>query len=200
LELKIPIKYDMNISKTRLKLTGLLIASTAMIAIRSPLVIWIITVAILVLGIRFIRYQVLWQRLNPILAVGLFVILFQLLFATSTPVVNRLLVGLIQALRLISLSTVVFVFTQTSSVSEVVSALSFLPRKVTLMLTISFTLIPAILKEIDAIRIAQQARGFAPKGINIIKSVFPVLIPLLNRTLTRAEHIAIVLETRGLKE
>jgi energy-coupling factor transporter transmembrane protein EcfT len=191
---------DMNIRKTRLKLIGLLFISTVMIAIRNPIVVCIITAAILTLSVRFIRYQVLWQRLSPIFVIGLFVILFQVLFQTTIPIQNRFVEGFIQSFRLISLSLLVFVFTQTTSVSQIVSALSFLPKKLCLLLTISFALIPAILREITDIRIAQQARGFAPKGVNIIRSVFPVLIPLLNRTLTRAEHIAIVLETRGFEE
>jgi energy-coupling factor transporter transmembrane protein EcfT len=190
----------MNTSKTRLKFIGLLIVSTAMIVIRNPIVVCAITVSIFALSVRFIRYQVLWQRLSPILVIGLFVIFFQLFFDTSIPVQNRLFEGCIQAIRLISLSLLVFVFTQTTSVSEIVSALSFLPRKLCLLLTISSALIPAILREITTIRISQQARGFAPRGINIVRSVFPVLIPLLNRTLTRAEHIAMVLETRGFEE
>lgn len=190
----------MNTSKTRLKFIGLLLASTAMIVIRNPIVVCAITLAIFALGVRFVRYQVLWQRLSPILVIGLFVVLFQLFFDTSIPVQSRLFEGCIQALRLISLTLLVFVFTETSSVSEIVSALSFLPRKLRLLLTISFALIPAILREITTIRIAQQARGFAPRGVNVIRSVFPVLIPLLNRTLTRAEHIAMVLETRGFGE
>jgi energy-coupling factor transport system permease protein len=185
--------------KTRLKFTGLLIASTAMILLRSPIAVCVITFVMFVLSVRFVKYQVIWQRLHPILVIGLFVIGYQLIFQTAMPVQNRLLEGFTQSLRLISLSLLVFVFTQTTSVSQIISALSFLPRKLCLLLTISFALIPSILREITAIRIAQQARGFAPKGINIVRSIFPVLIPLLARTLSRAEHIAIVLETRGFE-
>lgn len=190
----------MNTQKTRLKFIGLLVVSTAMIFLRNPIAVCVMTLIMATVSIRFVQYGILWQRLHPILFIGLFVVGYQLLFRTTVPVQIRAFEGVIQAFRLISLSLLVFVFTQTTSVSEIVSALSFLPRSVCLLLTISFALIPAILREITTIRIAQQARGFAPKGINVVRSVFPVLIPLLNRTLTRAERIAIVLETRGFEE
>jgi energy-coupling factor transporter transmembrane protein EcfT len=186
--------------KTRLKFIGLLITSTILIVIRDPISICISSGIVFIVCLRLVPYRVLWQRVYPILIIGLFVIGYQLVFQTMVPFQSRLLDGSIQALRLILLSVLVFVFTQTTSVSEIVSALSFLPGKLCLLITISFALIPAILREITIIRIAQQVRGFAPRKIHIIRSVFPVLIPLLNRTLTRAEHIAIVLETRGFGE
>jgi energy-coupling factor transporter transmembrane protein EcfT len=175
-----------NVVFTRLKLLALILFSTVLVLIRNMYFIGIACGAIVAVSGAKMRGGTLKSRLIAIVGVSLLVVVFQ-------AIQNRLLLGIITAIRLISLSLLVLLFTETTSASAIVSALSFLPKKITLMLTISFSLIPAILQEISAIRIAQQARGFSPRGINI----FPVLIPLLNRTLTRAEHIAIVLQTRG---
>jgi energy-coupling factor transporter transmembrane protein EcfT len=72
-----------------------------------------------------------------------------------------------------------------------------LPKKLCLMLTISFALIPAILRESSMIRMVQQTRGLDTKGVKVVSGILALIIPLLSRTLLRAEHIAMTLETRG---
>jgi len=181
-----------SVTLTRLKLIALIFFSTLFVLIRNIVVIGIISCAIIaVSGVKTHRGN-LKSRLTAIIGVSAFVVVFQLILNGSVSVAERLLLGVASALRLISLSFLVLLFTETTSPSAIVAALSFLPNNISLMLTISFSLIPAILQEISAIRIAQQARGLH-KG-----SIIPVLVPLLNRTLTRAEHIAVVLQTRGV--
>jgi energy-coupling factor transporter transmembrane protein EcfT len=185
--------------KTRLKFFGLFGISTAMILIRNPVLICLVSIVIFSFSFSVIQYSVFIKRLRPIIVIGLFIMVYQLVFLSSISIYQRLYDGLMQSVKLMSLSLLVFVFTETTSITKIVTALSFLPKKVCLLITISFALIPAIMREISDIRIAQQARGFAPRGFNIIRSILPILIPLLNRTLMRAEHIAIVLETRGFE-
>lgn len=129
--------------------------------------------------------------------VSVCIILFQLLFNWSIPIQLRLLVGALAALRIITLSLMVFLFTETTSVSDIVAALSFLPKKICLMLAISFALIPAILRESSMIHMVQQTRGLESKGLKGITNLAAIIIPLLSRTLIRAEHVAMTLETRG---
>ena len=136
-------------------------------------------------------------RYTSIGVVSLGIILFQLLFNWSIPIYFRLLAGALAALRIVTLSLMVFLFTETTSVSDIVAALSFLPKKVCLMLTISFALIPAILKESAVIRMVQQTRGLESKGLKGLTNLAAIIIPLVSRTLIRAEHIAMTLETRG---
>lgn len=176
------------VTQARLKLLALILFSTGLVFIRNIVLIGIACGAIIVVSGAKIRRGSYKSRLLAIVGVALLVVVFQ-------GIQNHLLLGIATAIRLISLSLLVLLFTETTSPSSIVAALSFLPKNISLMLTISFSLIPAILQEISAIRIAQQARGFSSKGIKI----FPVLIPLLNRTLSRAEHIAIVLQTRGFE-
>jgi energy-coupling factor transporter transmembrane protein EcfT len=181
------------VTLTRLNLIALILFSTFFVLVRNIYLISLIfCILIAINGVIKHRGNVK-SRLVAIIGVSALVILFQLIVNSTVPIYERLLIGSLTTLRLVSLSLLVFIFTETTSPSSIVSALSFLPNNVTLMLTISFSLIPAILQEVSAIRIAQQARG-AHSG-----SIIPVLVPLLNRTLTRAEHIAIVLQTRGFE-
>lgn len=187
----------MNIQRTRIKLFFLFLFSTLMIFLHNPYAILSITaiiISVILLKLKFFKIK---NRLVALFFVSLLIIIFQLLFGLTTPLYLRLFQGFIASLRLLSLSLLVMLFTETTSVTEIVSAFSFLPPKLNLMITISFALIPAILKEISAIRVAQQSRGLQLKGF---RSVFPILIPLLGRTLGRAEHIAIVLQTKGFAE
>jgi energy-coupling factor transporter transmembrane protein EcfT len=175
---------------TSLKLIALILFSTVFIFLRNIIFLGLISFTIIAVSVFTMRRGNLMSRLTAVIGISLFVMLFQILFNVSLVVPARLLVGGMTALRLISLSLLVLLFTETTSPSEIVAALSFLPKRASLMITISFSLIPVILQEISAIRVAQKARGAS-------HSLFPILIPLLNRTLTRAEHIAIVLQTRG---
>lgn len=190
----------MNSRKTRIKLLFLILFSTLMVFFRNLYAVFGITTIIVFVSMLKLNFLKLKNRLVPLFFVSLLIIIFQLLFGLDSSLYLRLFQGLTAALRLLSLSLLVFLFTETTSVTEIVAAFSFLPPKLNLMITISFSLIPVILKEISTIRIAQQSRGLQLKGRYMFRSILPILIPLLGRTLARAEQIAIVLQTRGFKD
>jgi len=190
----------MNRRRTQIKLLFLILFSTLMVFFRNPDAVFGITAIITLISLLKLNFLNVKNRLISLFFVSLLIIIFQLLFGLTTSLYLRLFQGLTAALRLLSLSLLVFLFTETTSVTEIVSAFSFLPPKLNLMITISFSLIPVILKEISTIRVAQQSRGLPLKGIYMFRSIFPLLIPLLSRTLTRAEQIAIVLQTKGFKD
>lgn len=182
---------------TRLKLLGLLACSTSVLFIRDIRVSIVIAAVITGFSLFSSELSRMRERIVPILTICAFVIIFQLIWNGQVSFLQRIYLGLASSARLLALSLLVFLFTQTTSVSRIIEALSFLPGNVRLMITISFALIPAIMQETKAIRMAQQARGFRHQGIHIMRSLLPLLIPLLNRTLSRAEHIAMIMEARG---
>ncbi len=187
----------MNKQITRGKLLLLLAASTAIMYLHSPLMIIIFAFLVGVLSTLTKSRGSRRSRYISIAVVTLFIMIFQLLFNGSLPLAARIVTGFIASLRIISLSLMVFLFTETTSVSDIVQALSFLPKTICLMLTISFALIPAILRESAMIRMAQQTRGLETGGFKRVSSFLALIVPLLSRTLLRAEHIAMTLETRG---
>jgi biotin transport system permease protein len=176
----------------RLKILLLLLTTSMVIIFNSLFLIIGMFLAVLVYYVAIVRRNNYKERIFGLGFVALSIVGFQLFFHTALSLQERIVIGGVMALRLMTLSFMVFLFTETTSVSEIVSALSFLPRKLNLMLTISFALLPSIMREMHMIRIAQQARG-------VKTNVLPIIIPLLHRTLSRAEHVAIVIETRGFE-
>jgi energy-coupling factor transporter transmembrane protein EcfT len=176
---------------TRGKFLCLLICSTGILFIRDA---WFVTGVLICIGmVSYVSsgQKKFVQRITPLLTVCIFIMVFQLVGNAGLSLVGRLIAGYISGARILSLSLLVFLFTEMTSVYKIVEALSFLPSTLQLLITISFALIPTIMSEIGVIKRAQQSRGYQSR------SIFPILIPLVSRTLGRAEHIAIVIQTRG---
>ncbi len=129
--------------------------------------------------------------------IGIFIILFQLIFNTTTDLQARFNLGIKAMFKIFSLSLLTFIFVSNNSISTIIEIFSFLPKRIQLMLTITFSIIPIIISETQKIITIQKCRGYNAKSLNIFRSFIPVIIPLLHRSLRRTEQIAIILQTRG---
>jgi energy-coupling factor transporter transmembrane protein EcfT len=187
------------INKARVKLLILLVLSTGIVYVKSSVVMGGVFLMMLVMLLAKNGMEKVRKRLKPLLGIGIFVILFHLLFESGLPIETRLINGILAALKINVLSLVVFWYTSTTSVSAIAQSLSFLPGNLVFMLTVTLSLIPAIFLESEKIVMAQSSRGYDKKSMNIFKRLFPVAIPLLHRTLTRAQNLALVLESRGFE-
>lgn len=163
-----------------MKLLLLLFLTSLTIFISNPY--WLISLLVLIL-IFSPRTQLL-SRLKPLFFISSLIVLFQL---------RHLSQAMLAALRITTLSLLVFYYTATTSVSQIVKTFSFLPKPWRLMLTITFSLIPVIFNEAKKIKLIQTSRGYAGKN------PFPIIIPLLHRTLQRSEQIALIIETKNLQ-
>lgn len=182
---------------TRLKFMFLIVSTTAMILLHNLWLLLGFCIGLLILSLFLSPKANVRGRLFSVGIVSLLVVLFQVIFNFTIPLPERFLIGLMTASRLIALSMIVLLFTETTSVSAIVDAFSFLPRKFCLMMTISFALLPTLMREVQMIQLMQQVRGLRANNFNPFRTFLPIIIPLLHRTLTRAEHIAITLETKG---
>ncbi len=143
--------------------------------------------------------QVLY-RLKPMLYVFILILAIQIFLGRQGSLSSRLFQGLSAFLKLTTLSLLMLAYTAVSSVSEITRVLSFLPRKIQLMLTITLSLIPIIFQEAQKIYMAQNSRGYNTKSLNMIKNTFPIVIPLLHRILHRSEQIAMIMQSRGFND
>lgn len=183
----------------KIKFLFLLILSTLAIYIRDLSVV-LISDAILLFWVFFLsdRDKII-QRLKALLLIFFLIIIFQMVFG-SFDLVSRFENALIAAGRIFFISLLVFIFTSTTSASQIVSIFSFLPAKLQLMVTILFSLIPVIIEEIQKIIYIQASKGHNFKKLNFFNSYLPIVVPLTHRILRRAEQISVVLQLRGWRE
>lgn len=187
----------MNQRINKIKLLAIVLISTFILFIKDLNILSFVLFLTIILSIYSkARYKLL-DRIKPLLFIGLMVILFQVLFNSSVDLTRRLLIGFITAEKIIILSMIVFLYTLTTSLTDIIDSFSFLPKKLSLMLTITLGLIPQIYEESKKIKLVQQTRGYSFGSFNIYRSIIPIIIPLIHRTLKRAEQLSIVLTTRG---
>lgn len=172
--------------KPYLKLLALA-AATMLIINRQSVLFQVIMAAGLSLG--------LGRRLRPRLKfIGLvpgFIILFQLIGNRAVPPGIRWQLGLLHSLKITNLSLAVLAYTSFTPAREIGQTWAFFGPRVRLLITLTLSLIPAILTEAQNIRLVQSSRGkrrLTPLAL---------IIPLLHRTLQRAHQLTLVLETRS---
>lgn len=180
-----------------IKIILLLIISTIVLLTKNWLVILFLLLATVGITLKINSYSAFWQRIKPLIFIALCIVLFNVLVNFQEHYAVRFVQGITAAGKIIILSLLVFAFTSTTSLREIINIFAFLPKKLQLSLTITLNIIPAILDEIQKIKIAQKSRGLNSYSLNPNKSIFPIIIPLLHRALERAEHLAILLHSRG---
>lgn len=184
---------------TRISIVILFFLSTVILFVRQTEILFIFSLTIMSVGLYLDRRHKLEDRIRPLFLVSALIILFQVIFNNALSIPSRLNQGLIASFKIFSLSMLVFILTTITSIKQIIDALSFIPRNIRLMIIITFSMIPAIFEESRKIMTVQNARGHNTKSINVIKSFIPFIIPLLHRTLKRAEHLSLSLESRGYR-
>lgn len=149
--------------------------------------------------------------LFPIL---LFIVIFTALFtpgASAGPALISLaglhatlpglLVGVNFAARIVILVLASFAFTTTSSVEDVLEALSraHAPYWFSIMIATAIAFVPTMGRKLEQIQQAQRARGARVKsrGPKAILSLVPIMVPLLTNSILLAEELAVALTSRG---
>lgn len=174
-----------------LKLIALILTSSGLIFINNLYILSACLLIILLILTLKTNLSSLANRLLPLFFTIVLLILFQLFFNSSQTYSVRLLQGFTAAIKILSLSLLVFLYTATTSITQISQALNFLPKNFSFMLTITFSLIPVIFQEAKTIILLQKCRGY--HNLNPL----PIIIPLLHRTLKRSEQIALTMSSRG---
>lgn len=122
--------------------------------------------------------------------------------------INGLKLGLIYCFRLIILISLAAVLTLTTSPIELTDGLNklFAPFKkigipvfeIVLMMTLAIRFIPTLIQEAERIQKAQMSRGVNFEGnfLERIKSLLPLLLPLLISAFHRADELAMAMDSR----
>ena len=174
-----------------------LLFSTLVLLIKTWVVLTVLFSGAVFLSLVSLSRQKLKERLYPLIIIGVLVILFQIFFNRAIPLEQRVIHGILASGRIITLSMMVFLFTTVTSASEIAGIFSFLPGRYQLMITVCFSFLPVIIDETRKIVTVQAARGQSFKSFNVYRSIIPVVVPLLHRTLQRAQKMVEVMAARG---
>lgn len=182
----------------KLKLLALLTVSTLSLLTANPLhMLLLLSAVAAVMLLSRIPLRDIFGWVKFILAVAIFVLLLQAFTHTGLGfTLAGFALGTTTALRLLTLTLAVFTFVYTTMPREISRALSFLPGKIPFMLAMSLGMLPSIKNDVNAIKNAQQSRGWG-FAWNPVKTYTPVLIPLFGKTLERSNKLALSMESRG---
>lgn len=177
---------------TRIAIVGLIFLTTLIIFMKKALFVLFLCCLFSFFSFLLDKNGKLKERIKPLFVICVTIILFQLIFNTEVSLSDRILQGSTAAAKIFTLSLLVFLFTTVISPNQMTTALSFLPKKILFLLVVTFGMIPSIFTEAQKILIVQNSRGR--------KSFFSFIIPLLHRTLIKAEQTATSIQARGYDE
>ncbi len=181
------------ITWTRIKLGLVFLVSNILLFYREAFYFNVIFF-VLILGYIFARqkFSAYISWLKPLFIAAIIIFIIQLLTKEG------LILSILSSLRILSLSSLIFLLIYTTQLSLIIKALNFFPPQISYILSLSLGMIPQLSKEIKQVIIAQQSRGHRFNW-NIFKSYLPVLLPLFTKTFIRAEQISISLQARGFE-
>jgi len=149
---------------------------------------------ILILCYIFVKqkFSIYISWLKPLFIAVTIVFIIQLLTKEG------LILSFLSSLRILSLSSLIFLLIHTSQLSFIIKALNFFPPQISYILSLSLGMIPQLTKEVKQIVIAQQSRGHKINW-NIFKSYLPIILPLFTKNFIRSEQITISMQARGFE-
>ena len=117
-----------------------------------------------------------------------------------------MLKGTIYSLRLLFLIGITTLLTMTTNSMLVIDALKRLcPRKthfcaeLSMIIVIALRFVPVLMREASELFLAQIARGIIQTDnlSSRVRSLVPLMLPIINRALVRAEYLGMALDLRG---
>lgn len=179
-----------------LKLLGLMVFSTALILLQNLLWLGVIATVMFIVWFRVRDQQAwLWRNVWPI------ALTFMFLFAYMTWVsgVQEGAVALFRLIALWAAAQTVMITTSTTAMMQVVETVvtpvarlfRANPARIALLFGLTIRLIPLLAQQWQEVREAQQARGIKIRTHNM-------LVPMLVRTLARAQALTEAIDARQL--
>lgn len=180
------------ITWTRIKLGLVFLISNILLFYKEALYLNLL-LYLLIVSYIFIKqkFSIYISWLKPLFVAVIIVFIIQLL-------TEGLILGILSALRILSLSSLIFLLIYTTQLKYIIKALDFFPPQISYILSLSLGMIPQLTKEIKQVAIAQQARGHKINW-NIFKSYLPILLPLFTKSFIRSEQISISMQARGFQ-
>jgi len=131
--------------------------------------------------------------------------LFKAKFMTVALTSGGMLMGLNFILKMMIMIFAANLFSQTTTVEEILFGLNRigLPYQFGLMLSIALRFIPTLTKEVEQIQQAQKSRGASAKKSkeggkrNSVQGVIPLFVPMIVSSMRRSDTMAMSMTSRG---
>jgi len=183
----------MNKINTGFKFFLLIALSSIVLAFKNYLFLTSVLLAVLFISPFINVKNKLFSRLKLLIPTSILIFVFQILFNQSPTFLDKLAFSYLVFSKILIISVLVLYFVATTSLSSIISFLSFLPEDIKLMLTMTFYFIPLIFDEAKYISLVQKSRGLRNSSFNIA----PLIVPLLHRVFVRAQALSLAIVSRG---
>jgi len=166
------------------------------VLLHDPLLLVLLVVAEIVLLASYSKLVSSGKIILSLFGFSVFLALIQLVFGAS------MTEALVSALRMLAM-TVIFVYLMaTTKMAEFHHLFAYtlhLPAEYAFMLTSVFRFIPDLIRESQQVREAQVCRGYrtAGPGLKRLLSYVALIGPLVLRSVSRSENMAMALALRG---
>ncbi len=175
------------------------IAAFSLLVVSLP-AMWLIAMTLVLLFTMFLfraNPLRLWRMLLPAMPFIIIIAIMQALLQD----VNS---ALISSARILLLYVGGSMVTSTTGESEMVLALEkilgifgkTIAKDLSTMMGLAIIFIPVVREEYESIKTAQEARGVSFKGLNALKGIVSIAVPLLYSLADRADNIAMAMEAR----
>jgi energy-coupling factor transport system permease protein len=184
----------------KFKLFVLIVTATLVLVSTDFLVITVTALSALVLffALRIHRDYMLW--IKPVLLVMLTIILLQgFTFRGFGFTLEGLYFGVFYAARFVTILLLVSLFVHTTPMSGLAKAFGFLPGAISLVIVLTLALLPRLTDLTQKILNAQKSRGLNFRSPNILRTYFPILVPLFAKTLDQSNRMALAMQARGFE-
>jgi len=161
-------------------------------------IVAIINLILMIIGkIKFI------DSVKSIIKLSPFIILVVIINMVSDTVYAAILIGT----RLVLVFNITYIFTKNLTPGKLASSIEnlLMPLKIFkvntkdigIMISIAIAFIPILRDETEKIKFSLQSKGFNTNGINMLKNMNLLLVPLIVSILKRVDHIENALKSKA---
>ncbi len=178
----------------------IIIMNYFVMSLKSIWLLAVIAIATYALGFIFDSARATVKRTKFFVFLFISLFTFHKVLNTPLPWIDAVQLSARTTLQIAILSQIIFMFARRTSLSRLLQSLSFIPSKLRLLFTVTFSFIPVLLEEQEKISLVQKSRGLGANMKSRILSPFAIFVPLVHRVIQRSQSIAMSIITKGYEE
>ena len=138
------------------------------------------------------------RRINFFIDLFIALFVFQVLVNLRTLGFGQILASTIKTtLQLFVVTQSIYIVIQKISLTKMLNAFSVLPVKIRLILVLTFSFIPFVIKEYDHISLIQKTRGVGSNWYGKIFGSIFIFVSLIHQVIRRSQSVALAIALKG---